>query len=372
MSAHRGAGMSLSPEDDPRTWLLPGPRKVKRPPLSARLLYYDLTTTECALLRAMCEECSDGSLCYASHGTYALTSGLSVKTIWDLIHGRNYIDRRPPGFIGPMNARHAPGLIERRILIQLTPVKKPSRRLRRWHTDPAMYSINEAALSLKPEILADLEAGVQQAIPGIYPLPRPGEPAPEQSAPGAGCYHDHGTKSQYSRHLVPDHAARSAEHPALGADNSRAFDSRSLDSKAGKHHAFGALTAHWIEIKTELQKQLSHEDYDQFIRPMYLFRAFGDALGLTLPPNNRIIDRAKHCELLQELVRARGYSGALIGRYPTDDDLIELQHRHPGIEESWGKTLRKRCEDAIERRCQEDARDSGHMRAETFVGKPGK
>lgn len=125
------------------------------------------------------------------------------------------------------------------------------------------------------------------------------------------------------------------------------------------HHAYGALLRQWIEIKTELQSQLPHDDYDEFVRPMYLFRAYGDALGLTLPPNNRMIERAKNCALLQTLVRARGYSGAIVGRYPTDDELIELRERYPGIEESWGNSLRKRCEDAIERHRQEDARDSG-------------
>jgi hypothetical protein len=145
--------------------------------------------------------------------------------------------------------------------------------------------------------------------------------------------------------------------------DSKAFDSKTLDTRE-KHHAFGALMAHWIEIKTELQNQLPHEDYQQFIRPMKLFRAFGDALGLTLPPNQRMIERAKNCQLLQTLVRARGYSGAIVGRYPTDDELIVLQERYPGIEESWGKTLKQRCEDAIERRRQEDARDSGYTRAE--------
>ncbi len=364
--------MSLSPKDDPRLWLLPG---LSRPPLDARLLYYEITTNVYALLRAMCEVCDDGSRCWASLETYALTSGLAVKTIRDLIHGRNYIDSRPPGFIGPMNARHVPGLIERGILIELTPAKKPSRRRHQWHTVPAMYRINEAALNIKPEILARLEAGVQQTIPGIPRPPRPGEPveiAPEHPAPRAGCSlqpwdtqvsYGRETESQYPRHLVPDQTAPGAEQAALRADDSKAFDSRDLDSKAEKHHAFGALMTHWIEIKTALQKQLPHEDYEKFIRPMYLFRVYGDCLGLTLPPDLRMIERAKNCELLQSLVRQHGYSGAIIGRYPTDDELIELQRRYPGIEESWGKSLKKRCADAIEQRRREDARDSSYTRA---------
>jgi hypothetical protein len=347
--------MSLSDRDDPRTWLVPGPREAPRPPLEARLLYYDISTNERALLRAMCEQRSDGSHCFASHETYAMTSDLSLRTIHDLIHGRNYIDRRPPGFIGPMNGRHVPGLIARRILIELAPARKPSRRRHQWYTKPAIYAINEAALRLKPEILESLEDGIQQTLPGIPRPPHPGETfeaAPEHPAPRAGT----------TRHHVPDHPAPRAEHPALRADDSKAFDSSAIDSKAEKQHAFGALMAHWIEIKTKLRNQLPREDYDQFIRPMYLFRAYGDALGLTLPPNLRMIERAKNCELLQTLVRARGYSGAIIGRYPTDDELIVLQERYPGIEESWGESLKKRCADAIERRRQEDARDSDYAR----------
>ncbi len=70
---------------------------------------------------------------------------------------------------------------------------------------------------LKPEILARLEDGVQQTIPGIPRPPRPGEPAevaPEHPAPRAGS----------TRHLVH-------EHPAPRADDSKAFDSRSINTK---------------------------------------------------------------------------------------------------------------------------------------------
>jgi hypothetical protein len=226
--------MSLSPRDDPRTWLVPGPREVPRPPLHVRLLYYKLTTDERALLRAMCEYSRDGlgSGCRASHETYALSSGLHVKTIHNLIHGRYYIDPRPKAFIGPMNAEYVPGLIKRRILIERAPVKKPSRRLRRWHTDCAIYDFNEAALSLRKDVLEKLENGVQQTIPGIPRPPRPGEPVdtPEHPAPGADS----------TRHHVPDHPAPGADstrhhvpdHPAPRADDTRAFDSKTLDTRA--------------------------------------------------------------------------------------------------------------------------------------------
>ena len=200
--------MSLSPKDDPRTWLVPGPRAVSRPPLNARLLYYDLTANERALLLAMCEVSKDGlgNGCWASLETYAFHSDLSVKTVWNLIHGRKY-----------KNGRRIIGLIDRRILIERAAAKTQSRRRRQWHTVPAIYDINEAALALKPEILASLEDGVQQTIPGIPRPPRPSQPvefAPEHPAPGAGS----------TRHQVHD-------HPAPGADDTKAFDSKTLDTK---------------------------------------------------------------------------------------------------------------------------------------------
>jgi hypothetical protein len=231
--------MSLSPKDDPRSWLIPGPRAVKRPPIDARLLYYDITTNECALLRAMFELSPEGSRCWASLERYAEISGLDPRTIQYLLHGRNYIDKRPDGFIGPMNGRHVPGLIERHILIELAPMKKPSRRLHQWHTVPAIYSFNEAALSLKPEILARLEGGVQQTIPGIPRPPRPGEPmevAPDHPEPRSGTTLNHvpdhpEPRSRTTLYHVPD-------HPEPRADDSRDVYSRTtntkpVDSKAG-------------------------------------------------------------------------------------------------------------------------------------------
>jgi len=223
--------VSLSPKDDPRTWLVPGPREVDPPPLRARLPYYDLTTNECALLVAMCEYCSDGSNCWASLAKYALHSGLSEKTIGDLIHGRNYIDRRPPGFIGPMNARHAPGLIERRVLIELAPTAKPSRR--HWHTQPATYLINEAALSLDKELLAIQDARKQLSLPGIRRPSVPGEPVEVAE----GTRHLVPRADDTTPHHVRDHPAPRADHPAPRAGDSKAFDSKALIHKRERDSA---------------------------------------------------------------------------------------------------------------------------------------
>lgn len=147
--------MSLSPSDDPRTWLAPD-RARPRPPLHARLLYYDLTTAERALLRAMFEHAPEGAVMEASPETLAETSGVSVRHQRNLIHGW---DRR--------DGTHVQGLLKRRIL---TCTRKGRRAP---HPKPAAYTFNEWACRLRPELLARLEAGIQQPLPGVRPEPKP-------------------------------------------------------------------------------------------------------------------------------------------------------------------------------------------------------
>jgi hypothetical protein len=160
--------MALSPKDDPRTWLLPGPRPVPRPPLHARLLYYELTTAERALLRAMFEHAPEGAMIEASPETLAGPSGVSVRNQWNLIHGRNRKD-----------GSRIPGFLERRIL-------DCTRKGRRApHPKPAAYRFNEWACRLRPEVLAYLKAGIQQTLPGI---PRPKEPS--KTAPASAMVAD--------------------------------------------------------------------------------------------------------------------------------------------------------------------------------------
>jgi hypothetical protein len=125
--------MSLSPKDDPRTWLLPGPRRIPRPPQQARLLYYDLTTSERALLRAMIEHAPEGALMEASPETYAERSGVSQRHIYNLIHG--WDDK---------GGRHHPGFLERHILDCKRKAKRGP------HPKSAAYIFNEWALRLLP------------------------------------------------------------------------------------------------------------------------------------------------------------------------------------------------------------------------------
>lgn len=128
--------MSLSPKDDPRTWLVPGPREVDVPPFHARILYYDLTKSERALCSAFDELCSKGSRLCAALETYALLSRLSVRHVYNLIHGR---DR---------NGRHTPGFLDRGILTLESETKPPCRGWR--YQAPAIYVFHEAAIQLDP------------------------------------------------------------------------------------------------------------------------------------------------------------------------------------------------------------------------------
>ena len=144
--------MSLSPKDDPRTWLVPGPREVPRPPLQARLLYYELTKSQRALLRAMLEQAPEGALWEADPKTYAGASGLSVKHIYNLIHG------------WVRNSRHTPGLLKLRVL-------KCVRKAKRLpDPKPAAYAFNESALRLQAAYFKT--GGRSPADPARDPSPR--------------------------------------------------------------------------------------------------------------------------------------------------------------------------------------------------------
>ena len=182
--------MSLSPQDDPRTWLVPGPRAVPRPPLHARLLYYDLTTAERALLRSMFEHAPEGATMEASPETYAETSGLSVRHIRNLIYGWNRKD-----------GHRVRGLVERHILAE-------TRKGRRApNPKPAAYVFNEWALHLRPELASRLEVGIQLNLPGVR---RPGE-STEAESPSA---------------MVADRHRKSFPQPsAMVADDSKTTNS---------------------------------------------------------------------------------------------------------------------------------------------------
>ena len=105
----------------------------------------------------MCEHCSDGSTVWASLPRLSTYADLSVRQIFNLIHGR---DR---------NGQHVPGLLQRGILSELAPANRGKKR-------PATYRINEGALEEKPGMARYLAAQRQGVLPGIRRPSVPGEP----------------------------------------------------------------------------------------------------------------------------------------------------------------------------------------------------
>jgi hypothetical protein len=120
-----------------------------RPPLRARLHWYDLSSEELALLQAMVEHCSDGSTIWAAIPRLAAYSKLSERTV----------QRRLRQFC------------TRGILTELAPPNTGRRR-------PATYRLNEEALHFDPKMRPYINR--QQQLPGINRSPVPGEPIPDR------------------------------------------------------------------------------------------------------------------------------------------------------------------------------------------------
>ena len=201
--------MSLSPKDDPRLWLVPGPHAVKRPPLKARLLYYDLTTKERGLLEAMLEHRPEGEAIKASPETLAKMSGVSARHQWNLINGWTRKD-----------GTHVQGLIERRIL----EITKKGRRFP--HPSPAHYVFHEWACLLRPEVIARQEAGIQRPLPGVPIEPKTG-------APSATISDDHRQPLPYASAMVADDSKATTSR-ARERDSTKATPSLSLANQEGE------------------------------------------------------------------------------------------------------------------------------------------
>jgi len=87
-------------------------------------------------------------------------------------------------------------------------------------------------------------------------------------------------------------------------------------AEAGNHHAHGALND-WLFVKAKMEGLLARDEYNLWMRPMYLLKVMGKQMLLSLPRNRRIIDAARsHQALLSRLLREKGYSGCSLTRYP--------------------------------------------------------
>lgn len=84
-------------------------------------------------------------------------------------------------------------------------------------------------------------------------------------------------------------------------------------------HALGA----WMRAKENLQRVMRREDFQSFVRPMYLLAVLsGNHLLIALPPNRRVVERARNFRLnLRHAIEQQGYALAGFTAYPQDWEL---------------------------------------------------
>jgi hypothetical protein len=120
---------------------------------------------------------------------------------------------------------------------------------------------------------------------------------------------------------------------------------QSTDAEAEKINSItpdGALK-NWLLIKNFLKDSMSPAEYNQWLRPIYLLRAVGDTLMLTVPPANAVMEKAKKSQALQDAVKVGGYSGAIFSVYPDNYELDALRERYPEQFEELTPALKKRA-----------------------------
>lgn len=118
-----------------------------------------------------------------------------------------------------------------------------------------------------------------------------------------------------------------------------------------------ALTA-WTRAKQALRSRMQRDDFQSFVRPMYLVAVLsGKFFLIAIPPNKRVIERAYNFrDNLARFIEREGYRFAGFTAYPGDDQLAAQWNS-----ESFGPFFRlisaKRIEKVLERRAKENARD---------------
>ena len=278
----------------------PASDRKAAPPPKTQLYWASLTHKEKSVLDAMYEHCSDGSIVWASLPRLARYSKLSRKTVQRALHG----DRR--------NGR--PGLIARGIVTQLAKANRGKKR-------PATYRINAEALAEDPQM--DRYKKRQLTLPGIRRPAAPGEPIEPSHATDP-------------RSIV----SRSNYGPAVhGTTDPRSTDSLEPDSLLTKpliQHGDAALNAlpAWLALKEQLRAELSAEEWNLWVRPMFLLRAMPASssdqkhLLAALPPSGRIQSAAQErLPMMRELLAPAGLNVSLT-RYPDEWDVSEAKKRY--------------------------------------------
>lgn len=278
---------------------LAGDRKA--PPPKTQLYWASLTHNEKSVLDAMYEHCSDGSIVWASLPRLARYGKVSRKTVQRVLHG----DRRDG----------KPGLIARGIVTLLAKANRGKKR-------PATYRINAAALAEDPDM--DRYKKRQLTLPGIQRPSVPGEPIEPSNTTDP-------------RSIVPPRNYGPTVH---GTTVPRSTDSLEPDSLLTKpkpliQHGDAALNAlpAWLALKEHLRTELSAEEFNLWVRPMFLLRAMPAGsdqkhLLAALPPSSRIQCAAQErLPMMRELLAPAGLNVSLT-RYPDEWDISEAKKRH--------------------------------------------
>lgn len=248
------------------------------PPLRARLHWYLLNVAEFAVLTAMCEHCSDGSTIWAAIPRLAAYSKLSERKV-------QYVLRQ---------------LCDRGILSQLAPANGWNKRR------PAIYRINEPAMLEDPRMTPYRTN--QLWLPGIRGTGAQCAPVPVHGLhlTGAQCAPDSRSK--------PNSKAKGIQHGEA---------------------ALNSLPA-WLAFKEQLRAELSGEEWDLWVRPMFLLKVRPLDAGrknflAALPVNRRIQEAASgRRNMMQELLVPAGLSISLTP-YPDDYEIQEAK-KHYGVD----------------------------------------
>jgi hypothetical protein len=108
--------------------------------------------------------------------------------------------------------------------------------------------------------------------------------------------------------------------------------------------ALNAAMATWLQIKEKLKATLPTEDWNLWVRPMYLFRLMADGFLLfTLPANNRMLKAARDNQaMLTEVLRENGYAACSFTTYPDEYQLDRMFREAPEFYEQLPEALKKR------------------------------
>ncbi len=121
--------------------------------------------------------------------------------------------------------------------------------------------------------------------------------------------------------------------PRAKSPTPRVAEQRNKQSRTEKenHHASGALRD-WFSIKAELQNKLPEDQFNQWVRPMYLLKVMGRQLLLALPPNGAMMEAANaNRDILQQTARKLGYDGCSLTPYPTVYERERLAKEYPAF-----------------------------------------